>query len=72
MTDNSQGLVRTIGRWSLTALMLNSIIGVGIFGLPAVLAERLGGLSPLSCLGAGAGILIIAACIADIFTRGML
>lgn len=69
MADNSQGLVRTIGRWSLTALMLNSIIGVGIFGLPAVLAEKLGGLSPLSCLGAGAGILIIAACIAEVSSR---
>ena len=68
MTDNSQGLVRTIGRWSLTALMLNSIIGVGIVGLVAVLAERLGGLSPLSCLGA-AGILNIAACIAEVSSR---
>jgi len=69
VTDNAQRLVRTIGRWSLTALMLNSIIGVGIFGLPAVLAERLGGLSPLSCLGAGVGILIIAACIAELSSR---
>jgi len=69
VTDKSQGLVRTIDRWSLTALMLNSIIGVGIFGLPAVLAERLGGLSPLGCLGAGAGILIIAACIAEVSSR---
>jgi basic amino acid/polyamine antiporter, APA family len=69
VTDQAQGLVRTLGRWSLTALMLNSIIGVGIFGLPAVLAERLGGLSPFSCLGAGAGILIIAACIAELSSR---
>lgn len=69
MTQSSQGLVRTIGRWSLTALMLNSIIGVGVFGLPSVLAERLGGLSPLGCLGAGAGILIIAACIAEVSSR---
>jgi len=49
--------------------MLNSIIGVGIFGLPAVLAERLGGLSPLGCLLAGAGILIVAACIAELSSR---
>ena len=69
MRDNAQRLVRTIGRWSLTALMLNSIIGVGIFGLPAVLAERLGGLSPVGCLGAGVGILIIAACIAELSSR---
>src|SRR5271169_5101032 len=49
--------------------MVNSIIGGGIFGLPAVLAARLGGLSPLGCLGAGAGVLIIAACIAEVSSR---
>ena len=69
MTESSHGLVRTIGRWSLTALMVNSIIGGGIFGLPSVLAARLGGLSPFSCLGAGAGVLIIAACIAEVSSR---
>jgi amino acid transporter len=66
VTESSQGLVRTIGRWSLTALMINSIIGGGIFGLPSLLAAKLGGLSPLGCLGAGAGVLIIASCIAEV------
>jgi APA family basic amino acid/polyamine antiporter len=66
VTESSHGLVRTIGRWSLTALMINSIIGGGVFGLPSPLAAKLGGLSPLGCLGAGAGILIIAACIAEV------
>ena len=66
MTQGSHALVRTIGRWSLTALMVNSIVGVSIFKLPADLAARLGGLSPVSCLGAGVGILIIAACIAEV------
>ena len=69
MAQPSQGLVRTLGRWSLTALMVNSIIGGGIFGLPSILAARLGALSPLSCLGAGAGILIIAGCIAEVSSR---
>ncbi len=66
MTESSPGLVRIIGRWSLTALMMNSILGVSIFKLPADLAAKLGGLSPLSCVGAGAGILIIAGCIAEV------
>jgi basic amino acid/polyamine antiporter, APA family len=66
VTQTSPPLVRTIGRWSLTALMVNSIIGVSIFRLPSDLAAKLGGLSPLSCLGAGAGILIIAGCIAEV------
>ena len=66
MTKNSPTLVRTIGRWSLTALMVNSIIGVSIFRLPSDLAAKLGGLSPFSCLAAGAGILVIAGCIAEV------
>lgn len=51
------------------ALMVNSIIGVSIFRLPADLARKLGGLSPLSCVGAGAGVLIIAGCIAEVSSR---
>jgi APA family basic amino acid/polyamine antiporter len=66
---SSQRLIRTIGRWSLTALMVNSIIGVSIFRLPADLAGKLGGLSPWSCVAAGAGILIIAGCIAEVSSR---
>jgi len=66
LTQTSRALVRTIGRWSLTALMVNSIVGVSIFKLPGDLAARLGGFSPFSCLGAGAGILIIAGCIAEV------
>lgn len=62
-------LVRSIGRWSLTALMVNSIIGAGIFKLPQDLARNLGGWSPLSSLGAGVGVLAIAACIAEVSSR---
>jgi APA family basic amino acid/polyamine antiporter len=67
--QRSHRLVRTIGRWSLTALMVNSIIGVSIFRLPSLLAEKIGAYSPLSCLAAGAGILIIAGCIAEVSSR---
>jgi len=69
LTESPQGLVRTIGRWSLTALMVNSIVGVSIFKLPADLAKNLGGWSPLSCVAAGAGILVIAGCIAEVSSR---
>ena len=69
MRQSSHGLVRTIGRWSLTALMVNSIIGVSIFRLPSLLAEKIGAYSPLSCLAAGVGILIIAGCIAEVSSR---
>lgn len=69
MSQNSRGLVRVIGRWSLTALMVNSIIGGSIFGLPNLLAAKVGALSPLFYLIGGAGILIIAGCIAEVSSR---
>jgi basic amino acid/polyamine antiporter, APA family len=69
VSQNTPGLVRVIGRWSLTALMVNSIIGGSIFGLPSLLAAKVGSLSPLSYIGAGAGMLIIAGCIAEVSSR---
>jgi basic amino acid/polyamine antiporter, APA family len=66
LTESSPGLSRTIGRWSLAALMINSILGVSIFRLPSDLAAKLGGLSPLSCIAVGVGISIIAGCIAEV------
>jgi len=67
--EKETGLVRTIGRGSLTALMVNSIIGAGIFGLPSKMAERLGGYSPMACLASGGAILLIAGCIAEVSSR---
>jgi len=49
--------------------MVNSIVGVSVFKLPADLARSLGGWSPLSCVAAGAGILVIAGCIAEVSSR---
>jgi basic amino acid/polyamine antiporter, APA family len=69
VTQTSHGLVRTIGRWSLTALMINSIIGGGIFGLPSLVAAKLGGLSPIAYLIAALGILTIVACVAEVCSR---
>jgi amino acid transporter len=49
--------------------MVNSIVGVSIFKLPADLARDLHGWSPLGCVAAGAGILVIAGCIAEVSSR---
>jgi len=49
--------------------MVNSIVGVSIFKLPSDLARNLGGWSPLSCVVAGAGIVVIAGCIAEVSSR---
>jgi APA family basic amino acid/polyamine antiporter len=63
------GLVRAIGRWSLTALVVNSIIGSGVFGLPSVIAGLLGNASPWAVLLAGAAAGVIMACFAEVASQ---
>jgi APA family basic amino acid/polyamine antiporter len=69
VTLESRQLVRTIGRWSLTALIINSIIGSGIFGLPSVVAGRLGSKAPWAYLIAGAGVAVIAGCLSEVASQ---
>lgn len=67
MTQSQKsGLVRAIGRWSLAALMVNSIIGSGVFGLPSVVAGLVGRASPIAVLAAGAMTGVIMACFAEV------
>jgi len=65
----SQQLVRAIGRWSLTALVVNSVIGSGVFGLPSTVVGLLGKLSPLAVLLAGVGMGVIFGCFAEVASR---
>lgn len=62
-------LLGPLGRWSLAALMVNIIIGGGIFELPASVAGILGAQSPVASLVAAAGVGVIAACIAEVASR---
>src|SRR5256885_2286739 len=62
-------LVRAIGRWSMVALAVNSILGSGIFGLPSVIARLLGSASPAAVLIAGAGMVVIIACYAEVASQ---
>jgi len=55
-----------MGRWTLAALMLNSVIGSGIFGLPANVHGLIGTAAPLAYVGAAAGIALIMACFAEV------
>jgi amino acid transporter len=59
-------LIRSIGRWSLTALVINCIIGSGIFGVPGELIKALGRASPLAMVLAGLGTAVVLACFAEI------
>jgi len=69
MTSPQTGLVRAIGRWSLAALAVNSIIGSGIFGLPATVAGLLGKRSVVAVLIAGAAMGVIMACFAEVASQ---
>lgn len=62
-------LVRAIGRWGLAALLINSIIGSGIFGLPAIVAADLGRQSPFAYLVAAVGVGMIMGCFAEVASR---
>lgn len=59
-------LVRAIGRWTFTALVVNSIIGSGIFGLPGDVARYVGHAAPLAYVFAALGIGVIMACFAEV------
>ena len=59
-------LIRAIGRWALTGLVINYIIGGGIFGLPGELSRLLGRASPLAMIAGVITIGIIMACAAEV------
>jgi len=66
---SSEGLVRAIGRWSMTALIVNCIIGSGVFGLPSVLAGLLGRASVLAVVLGAVAMAITMACFAEVSSR---
>lgn len=61
--------VRSIGRWSMTALVVNSIIGNSIFGLPAELTRLLGRASPIAMVVAALIVAMIVACMAEVASQ---
>src|SRR5580704_2771615 len=68
-SDESPRLLRAIGRWSMVALALNSILGSGIFGLPSAVAALVGGASTLVVLLTGACSAVIVACYAELASQ---
>jgi basic amino acid/polyamine antiporter, APA family len=58
--------VRSIGRWAFAGLVVNCIIGSGIFGIPAELTRRLGRASPLAMIAAGLAMATIMASFAEV------
>jgi len=65
----NEKLVRALGRWDLTALAANQIIGASIFVVGAPLALNVGGFSLPLIVGIGVVNLLIALCIAEVASR---
>jgi basic amino acid/polyamine antiporter, APA family len=59
-------LVRALGRWSFTAILLNIVIGASAFGLPSEIAAQLGPYAPWAYFLGGLGILMIGMCFAEV------
>jgi amino acid transporter len=62
-------LRRELGRWDLTAIGINQVIGGAVFALPASLAALVGGWSPILIVGVGFASLLIAATFAEVGSR---
>ena len=65
----SSTLVRAIGRWSLTAAIVNGVVGSSIFVMPATITGMVGAASPIAVLVAGAAIFIVVLCFAEVGSR---
>jgi APA family basic amino acid/polyamine antiporter len=62
-------LVRGLGRWDLTAVVINTIIGAGIFGLPSKVQALIGSYSLYAFIACAIIIAFIVLCHAEVASR---
>jgi APA family basic amino acid/polyamine antiporter len=62
-------LRRALGRWDLTAIGVNQVIGGAVFALPAAVAANTGTWSPWLVAATGGLSLLIALCFAEVASR---
>lgn len=62
-------LRRELGRWDLTALGINQVIGGAVFAMPATLAALVGGWSPVLIAFVGFASMLIALTFAEVASR---
>ena len=65
----SPTLRRALGRWDLTAIGVNQVIGSAIFLLPSDVAKQVGAWGPLAFMAIGLLSLSIALCFAEVSSR---
>jgi APA family basic amino acid/polyamine antiporter len=62
-------LRRALGRWDLTAIGINQVIGSAVFILPSQVAAQVGSWSPIAFLVIGFASLLVALCFAEVGSR---
>ncbi|MGE3276528.1 MAG: APC family permease [Vicinamibacterales bacterium] len=62
-------LRRALGRWDLTAIGINQVIGSGIFLIPSDVARQVGSWGPVAFVLVGAASLLVALCFAEASSR---
>ena len=62
-------LRRELGKWDLTAIGINQVIGSAIFFLPSQVAAQVGSWSPFAFLAIGGASLLVALCFAEVGSR---
>ena len=66
---SEEKLIRGIGRWDFTALVINGIIGAGIFGLPSKVFAQIGSYSLLAFVACAVIIGLIVLVYAEVASR---
>jgi APA family basic amino acid/polyamine antiporter len=62
-------LLRVVGRWDLVALVINGIVGAGIFGLPAKVHSLIGAWGILAIIACAILMLMVILCFAEVSSR---
>jgi basic amino acid/polyamine antiporter, APA family len=68
-TSSSSGLLRVVGRWDMVALVINGIVGAGIFGLPQKVHALLGAWGLLAIAACAVLMGFVVACFAEVSSR---
>jgi amino acid transporter len=71
LTQASSGsqLRRELGKWDLTAIGINQVVGAAVFAQPALLAALIGAWSPMMFVAVGLASMLIALCFAEVGSR---
>lgn len=69
MIETKEHLKREIGVWGLSANLVNTMVGAGIFALPAIVAAGLGSASIFAYLFCGVLITLVMLCFAEVGSK---